>query len=70
MTVIERAEAEVQTQRNILWGQREGLRAAEGPTWTRERPEFWRAAIADTERRIAEAESLLADARALMEMTS
>jgi hypothetical protein len=51
-----RAEMAVRAQRGILWEQREGLRhALDGLGNSREAP-WWRRQIAETERRLAEAE--------------
>jgi hypothetical protein len=70
MTPLESAEYEIQVQRSILWGQREGLRHSLGPLGNRATPDEWRAMIRETEARLRDAESLLADARAFQEMTA
>lgn len=60
------ADMEVRAQRGILWRQKEGLRHSLDPIGTRASPDWWRAQIAETETRLADAEADLARARGRM----
>lgn len=60
------ASMEVRAQRGILRDQQECLRRSQDGIGNRAAPRWWRAAIVETEQRLADAEADLARAKAAM----